>query len=61
MSEIKFIESIEININNPIFGTDERKINNRIKNIKRQKCEEIYNSAKYNFQVLEWAIKEIVK
>lgn len=36
MSEIKFIESIEININNPIFGTDERKINNRIKNIKRQ-------------------------
>lgn len=25
--------------------------------IKYRKCEQIYNSARYNFNVLEWAIK----
>lgn len=37
MSEIKNIEAIEIDTNNrPGFGTDKSKIENRIKNYKKQ-------------------------
>ena len=38
-------------------GIDTEKIQRRIDFVKTQKAEEIYNKGKFNFTMLEWAIK----
>ena len=61
-AEIKALFDVELKEEDgQLGGLDSEKIQKRIKYVKTAFSENIYNLGKFNFTMLEWAIKEIIK